>query len=562
VAGAWRQALPDGTTREDVPDAVRLYNPDGSKQERTDDGVNTFTNGEGSWMTVRSDGSVAASPDISLRASPDGGVEGTTPQGQVVTATSDGSLSVKSTDGTVRGIGGDGTTFVQAEGWSIVTSPDGANSTATANLAGGVIVGVDSSGTVRVGTPDRQVTFRGDGTVVIDRPEGEGWSTAVRFPDGTKQLTTPDGVTFVSSASGEVIRVVYADGTVVTPDDDGTLDEVVEGAAEILTGAWEEIEGTAEAVEIFAPLALTLLPGDLGRMIAPEAISRAQGALLATVQMALDHPVDFAKALLDWDTWKESPLRAIGHLLPGILIAIATGGAAGAASKAEKLAGAAAKVGAEGAGVAAELSGEAAGLATKVADEGASVATLGEKTAAGAAKIDDVPGGVAKVDDAAAATKAPDQVSGVADPPSAAAPGALGDPAQAWKLNPIDRGREIQRQLSKSDYAGYIETDTLPGYEKAKNFPLVDFVSPDNSHSVSLKTYDPSTGRFGAGETLYDVQEHAEELVGSAPGTRVTLDIRVPDGWPQELKNDLRDTIRETIDDPDGRLDVVVDEFP
>lgn len=32
------------------------------------------------------------------------------------------------------------------------------------------------------------------------------------------------------------------------------------------------------------------------------------------------HPVDFAKAIVDWNTWAESPGRALGHLLPAVAL--------------------------------------------------------------------------------------------------------------------------------------------------------------------------------------------------------------------------------------------------
>jgi type VII secretion system ESX-1 substrate len=42
------------------------------------------------------------------------------------------------------------------------------------------------------------------------------------------------------------------------------------------------------------------------------------------------HPVEFAKAITDWDTWLENPARAAGRLVPDIAIILATGGAGAA----------------------------------------------------------------------------------------------------------------------------------------------------------------------------------------------------------------------------------------
>ena len=45
----------------------------------------------------------------------------------------------------------------------------------------------------------------------------------------------------------------------------------------------------------------------------------------------VQHPVELGKALVDWDTWQESPGRAIGHLVPDLLLTLASGGAGSAA---------------------------------------------------------------------------------------------------------------------------------------------------------------------------------------------------------------------------------------
>jgi hypothetical protein len=57
------------------------------------------------------------------------------------------------------------------------------------------------------------------------------------------------------------------------------------------------------------------------------------------VQALKDDPVEFGKqlgkGLLDWDTWADDPARAIGHLVPDLIIAIATAGTGEAAVGAE-----------------------------------------------------------------------------------------------------------------------------------------------------------------------------------------------------------------------------------
>jgi hypothetical protein len=48
----------------------------------------------------------------------------------------------------------------------------------------------------------------------------------------------------------------------------------------------------------------------------------------------VEHPVQFGKALLDWDEWSKDPSKAAGDLLPTVLLTLFSGGA-GAAAKGE-----------------------------------------------------------------------------------------------------------------------------------------------------------------------------------------------------------------------------------
>ncbi len=89
-----------------------------------------------------------------------------------------------------------------------------------------------------------------------------------------------------------------------------------------------------------------------------------------------DHPGDVAKAvgkgILDWDTWTDDPAKAIGHLIPDIVIAVATLGGGTAASATERGAVGAVR-GAEGAE---DLLGAASRL-DDVAGAGRALDTLG-----------------------------------------------------------------------------------------------------------------------------------------------------------------------------------------
>jgi hypothetical protein len=75
-----------------------------------------------------------------------------------------------------------------------------------------------------------------------------------------------------------------------------------------------------------------------------RALSNPQGwltdtsALLDGMQVAITHPQELAKSLVDWDTWAKNPARAVGHLLPDVAIAVGTGGASAGAKGGEALA--------------------------------------------------------------------------------------------------------------------------------------------------------------------------------------------------------------------------------
>ena len=88
--------------------------------------------------------------------------------------------------------------------------------------------------------------------------------------------------------------------------------------AEIGRGAWEATTGLVE----FAWQVSTV------RMVVdPVGWSRDMTALGEGLWYGAQHPVELGKAIVDWDTWQESPGRAIGHLLPDLVIALASGGA-------------------------------------------------------------------------------------------------------------------------------------------------------------------------------------------------------------------------------------------
>ncbi|MEU5876205.1 hypothetical protein [Spirillospora sp. NPDC047279] len=51
----------------------------------------------------------------------------------------------------------------------------------------------------------------------------------------------------------------------------------------------------------------------------------------------VQHPVEFGKAIVNWDQWKKDPIRAYGEMVPGAILAVTTGGAGTAGSAGSKL---------------------------------------------------------------------------------------------------------------------------------------------------------------------------------------------------------------------------------
>lgn len=58
----------------------------------------------------------------------------------------------------------------------------------------------------------------------------------------------------------------------------------------------------------------------------PYGALEAKRALIAGLYTSLQDPKQFAKDLIDWDTWATSPARAIGHMAPDAAIALLTAG--------------------------------------------------------------------------------------------------------------------------------------------------------------------------------------------------------------------------------------------
>lgn len=93
--------------------------------------------------------------------------------------------------------------------------------------------------------------------------------------------------------------------------------------------------------EIVIPM---MLMNDLGKGMTAEEIAAKYKLKLEDagnmVKFAVENPAEFGKtlgkAVLDWDTWKDDPARALGHLLPDAVIAVLTLGSGTAATRGAK----------------------------------------------------------------------------------------------------------------------------------------------------------------------------------------------------------------------------------
>jgi hypothetical protein len=83
--------------------------------------------------------------------------------------------------------------------------------------------------------------------------------------------------------------------------------------------------GAAEATAGMATFAFKLSPAYA--LANPEGFVENGKDLAEGLAYGATHPVDFAKAVVDWDTWAKSPGRALGHLLPAVALAVGSAGA-------------------------------------------------------------------------------------------------------------------------------------------------------------------------------------------------------------------------------------------
>jgi hypothetical protein len=118
---------------------------------------------------------------------------------------------------------------------------------------------------------------------------------------------------------------------------------IVDGFSAMGTQAWDMVDGAASAVAGMAQIVRMVNPLDPYNVTHPTEYVENLTTVAHGIGHAITHPVDTLKSMVQWDTWKDSPGRAIGSLLPDILLGAATGGAATAATTGRGLLGTASR---------------------------------------------------------------------------------------------------------------------------------------------------------------------------------------------------------------------------
>lgn len=139
-------------------------------------------------------------------------------------------------------------------------------------------------------------------------------------------------------------------GCADAPEEPNWLESGLKFVGGILEGAGEAVWDLLTMVP-FSPVNLVidsykLATGDLTpeelmkkyELSAENAWAMAQGIYTGLTTDPIGFGKELGKSLLDWDTWADDPARAIGHLVPDAIAAVATGGAGAVATRGAKFA--------------------------------------------------------------------------------------------------------------------------------------------------------------------------------------------------------------------------------
>ena len=138
-------------------------------------------------------------------------------------------------------------------------------------------------------------------------------------------------------------------GCADAPEEPNWLESGLTFVGGILEGAGEAVWDLLTMVP-FSPVNLVIdaykvATGDLTpeelmkkyELSAESAVDMAQGIYTGLTTDPIGFGKELGKSLLDWDTWADDPARAIGHLVPDAIVAVATGGAGAVATRGGKM---------------------------------------------------------------------------------------------------------------------------------------------------------------------------------------------------------------------------------
>ncbi|MGH3390072.1 MAG: hypothetical protein ACRDOO_14480 [Actinomadura sp.] len=95
------------------------------------------------------------------------------------------------------------------------------------------------------------------------------------------------------------------------------------------------VKGFAEGTIELAEFAAQINPQRI--MIDPVGYFEYTTSMGLGLVYGVEHPIEFAKAAIDWETLKTDPVRWLGHLGPGLILGAATGGSGTAATAVNRI---------------------------------------------------------------------------------------------------------------------------------------------------------------------------------------------------------------------------------
>ena len=111
------------------------------------------------------------------------------------------------------------------------------------------------------------------------------------------------------------------------PDKPGLLSRAWGGISQFGLGVWDATYGLAEFAWSMSPTRM---------LIDPEGWAEDVEALGEGIWYGVQNPGEFAKAVTNWDMWMDNPARALGQLVPDLVLTLATAGGGAAVTGARR----------------------------------------------------------------------------------------------------------------------------------------------------------------------------------------------------------------------------------